>query len=300
MKIAQPFPELRLADWSATKDTLHLFLQVVGKVRLMLFPKKNHWWHVPFYVSVNGLTTGPIPYDDGLFEMEFNFRDHSLYIKSSIGSSIVIHLAQHSVAQFYERVLHALHTLGIAVSIRARPYDMPHIAIERFEDCHDYDTYDKAAVEKMWQILISVNNVFQAFRGQFIGKSTPVHLFWHHFDLALTRFSGDAAPERPGVSQVEREAYSHEVISFGFWFGDERVPEPAFYAYGFPVAEAAYDAPLRPATAAWDKSAGMALLKYDAIRQAADPRQAIFDFLESSYHAYAKPMGWNVETLQLP
>ncbi len=299
MKTPEPFPQLKLDDWQKTKDTLHLFLQVVGKIRLSLHPKTNHWWHVPFYVSVNGLTTGPIPYDNGLFEMEFNFLRHALEIKSSRGDAVVIHLDQFSLAQFYDRVMEAFHQMDINVSIQAKPYDMPNILIEHFKDGHDYDTYDRSQVETMWQILISVNNVFQEFRGQFSGKSTPVHLFWHHFDLALTRFSGREAPARPDVSQVEREAYSHEVISFGFWFGDDNLKEPAFYAYGFPAVDSVYTETLKPSTAEWNEAGGMALLKYEAIRESENPKQMIYDFLESSYLIYAKEMNWDIDDLSL-
>lgn len=299
MKIANPFPDFPLDDWRATKDTIHLFLQIVGKIRLTTHPKTNHWWHVTFYVSVRGLTTGPIPYDNGLFELEFNFTEHALHINTNWGDSVVIHLTQYSVAQFYELVLLGLKQCGIEASIQPQPYDIPHIPENHFADCHPYKIYDKDHAETMWQILISVNNVFQAFRGRFIGKSTPVHLFWHHFDLALTRFNGDRLPIREGVSQVEREAYSHEVISFGFWFGDDNLPEPAFYAYGVPAPDAVYEENIQPAAAYWNKAGGMALLKYADIRQAENPQQAILNFLESVYQAYARHMGWDVAEFAL-
>jgi len=299
MRIATPFPALKLADWQDTNHTVHLMLQVVGKIRLKLHPKANHWWHVPFYVSVNGLTTGPIPYANGLLEMEFNFTDHTLTVKTSVGDALLIPLEQITVAQFYQRVLDALRQCAVEVSINAQPYDMPHIKETDFAACHGYDAYDKTSVETMYQILVSVNNVFQDFRGQFTGKSTPVHLFWHHFDLALTRFSGKAAPPRDGVSQVEREAYSHEVISFGFWFGDDRVPEPAFYAYGFPPPESVYDEPLQPDGAVWNQAGGMAFMPYETVRQDADPRRAILDFLESSYQACARHMDWDTSAFAL-
>jgi len=294
-----PYPELRLSDWQHTKDTLHLFLQVVGKIRLKLHPKNNHWWHVPFYVSVNGLTTGPIPVGHQLVEMEFNFHDHALHIVSNSGDQVVVHLADISVAEFLEHTLGGLKQVGFDVDIVARPYDIPHIDVESFAECHDYDTYNKAQVETMWKILVSVNGAFQAFRGQFNGKSTPVHLFWHHFDLALTWFSGKRAPERPNVSQVEREAYSHEVISFGFWFGDENLQEPAFYAYGFPAIDSVYQDALQPAEAFWNPDGGMALLKYNDIRTKDNPHMAILQFLESSYQAYAQHMDWDMDAFKV-
>jgi hypothetical protein len=299
MQIADPFPALPLATWQNTRDTLHLFLQIVGKIRLTLFPKKNHWWHVPLYVSVRGLTTGPIPYGGGLFELEFNFIDHTLDFRTSQGGMAALPLAGKSVPEFYTAVLETLRQHGIVVSILDQPYDMPDVPPGRFADLTPYHSYDPVPVATMWQILISVDSVFQQFRGRFIGKSTPVHLFWHHFDLALTRFSGRRNPPRSGISQVEYEAYSHEVISFGFWFGDANVPEPAFYAYGFPVAEGAYAEPLQPSAAFWSADAGMALLKYEDVRSAPDPRQAILDFLESSYRANAQHMHWDITAFQL-
>ena len=296
-----PFPALHLDQWSDSKDTLHLMLQIVGKIRLHLFPKKNHWWHVTFYVSVNGLTTGPIPYGNQVIEMEFNFVDHHLHLKSSTGNSAAIPMANVSVAKFYEKVFDGLKQLDIEAKIIAKPYDVPHIPFETFQECHDINSYDKPHIETMWQILVAVNNVFQDFHGRFIGKSTPVHLFWHHFDMALTRFSGKRAPERPNVSQVEREAYSHEVISFGFWFGDETFPEPAFYAYGFPGTDidGVYDEKLEPDAAFWNQKGGQALLKYSDIRDKDNARELILSFLESTYQAYAKHMDWPLKEFEL-
>lgn len=298
---AESFPELAYDDWRDTNHTLHLFLQVVGKVRLGLHPKLNHWWHVPFYASVRGLTTGSIPYGDRMIEMEFDFNDHALHITTSDGDQVTIHLAGQSVAEFYAKVMHGLEQVGVDVTIIAEPFDMPQIPFKTFAECTTYNTYDKSAVETMWRILLSVNNVFREFRGRFLGKSTPVHLFWHHFDLALTRFSGREAPPREGVSQVEREAYSHEVISFGFWFGDDNVREPALYAYGFPAPDPrVYELPLEPAGAFWNSEGGMAMLKYAEVRAADDPRQAILDFLDSTYHAYADVMEWDAASFERP
>lgn len=299
MNIAAPYLDLPYADWQSTRDTLHLYLQVVGKIRLALHPKLNHWWHVPFYLSTQGLTTGPIPYHGGLVELEFNFTRHTLDIKTSADATVSLDLTQQNVAQFFERVPVALAERGVAVTIHPAPYDVPHIPERSFADCQHYDTYDPAHVAAMWQMLISVNNAFQIFRGRFIGKSTPVHLFWHHFDLALTRFSGRPAPLRAGISQVEHEAYSHEVISFGFWFGDGNMQEPAFYAYGFPPPAEVYGEALEPGAAFWSPEAGMSLLRYADVQAAADPQQAILDYMESSYRAYAKVMQWDINALAL-
>lgn len=293
------FPPLPIEEWEDTKNTVHLFLQIVGKIRLRTFPKKNHWWHVPFYVSTRGLTTGPIPYGTIIFEMEFDFIDHGLRITTSDGSEKIISLQNISVAGFYKNVFSQLSDLGIDVSIWAVPYDVPTISTEPFATDHTHASYDKEYVNRMWQILVQIDSVFQAFRGRFIGKSTPTHLFWHHFDLALTRFSGRPAPVREGANTVEREAYSHEVISFGYWAGDDNVREPAFYSYAHPLPEGLYEEPLKPKEAFWNTEAGMALLMYNDVRKAESPRQMVLDFLESVYQAGAKRSNWDVQAFEL-
>lgn len=293
------FPALPLEEWEDSKNTLHLFLQIVGKIRLGTFPKKNHWWHVPFYVSTRGLTTGPIPYKGIMFEIEFDFIDHVLQISSSDGSVRDIVLVDNlSVAEFYKQLFSHLSELGIDVTIKAVPYDIPGVT-EPFASDSQHASYDKDYVNRFWRILVQVDSIFQEFRGRFIGKSTPVHLFWHHMDLALTRFSGRPAPEREGVHSVEGEAYSHEVISFGFWAGDDNVREPAFYAYAFPQPEGLTDEALHPEDAFWNPDAGMALLMYNTVRKAPSPKQAVLDFLESVYQAGARKANWDVKALQL-
>lgn len=294
------FPALPLDEWEGTYDTLHLYLQIIGKIRLKLFPKKNHWWHVPFYVSARGLTTLPIPSDRFNFEMEFDFIDHAFIIKTSHGLTKKIPLKNGlTVARFYQDVFSHLDNLGIGAKIRGVPYDVPDISREPFEKIETYASYDPEYANRFWQILVHVDSLFQVFRGRFTGKSTPVHLFWHHFDLALTRFSGRPATVREGASIVEREAYSHEVISFGFWAGDKQVREPAFYAYAHPAPPGMMDEPLQPKEAQWNPDAGMALYRYNDMRRAPDPRQALLDFLESAYQAGAKRAHWDIEALQL-
>jgi hypothetical protein len=227
------FPPLPINEWEETKNTFHLFLQVVGKIRLYTFPKKNHWWHVPFYVSARGLTTGPIPYKGQDFEMEFDLIDHALTIRVSDGLLQPIPLKGLSVASLYRQVLFALASDGIEVEYRQPyPFDLPFSTIP-FEEDREHDVYDPEYVHRFWAILRQVDTIFQKFRGRFTGKSTPPHLFWHHMDLALTRFSGKRAPEKESAGVVEREAYSHENISFGFWAGDENIRAPAFYGYCF-------------------------------------------------------------------
>lgn len=294
------FPPLPIEEWEDTKNTLHLFMQIVGKIRLGLFPKMNHWWHVPFYVSTRGITTGPIPYEDIIFEMEFDFREHVLRLESSSGASRTIALEGISVARFYKSVFSRLSELGVKASIWAVPYDMPAVSTEPFETDELHASYDREYINRYWQILVQVNSVFQVFRARFIGKSSPVHLFWHHADLAVTRFSGRPAPARKGAGIVEREAYSHEVISFGFWAGDENVREPAFYAYAAPQPEGLMEELIRPKEAFWNPEAGMAILMYNDVRKAKNPEQMLLDFLESVYQAGAKRANWDIESFQLP
>jgi hypothetical protein len=294
------FPELPIEEWEETKNTLHLFLQIIGKIRLKTFPKMNHWWHVPFYLSPRGITTRPIPYKDIQFEMSFDFIDHLFVITSSGGHMKSLPLQDGlSVSEFHNHVFEDLHELGIYPKILAVPYDMPAISNEPFKTDSVHKSYDKEYVNRFWHILSQVDSVFQEFRGKFIGKCTPPHLFWHHFDLALTLFSGRKAPEREGTNIVEREAYSHEVISFGFWAGDVNVREPAFYAYAAPVSEGLFDQPIKPEKALWNKEAGMAIYMYNDMRRETNPKQALNDFLQSVYNAGARLAKWDIEAFKL-
>jgi hypothetical protein len=297
--VENAFPPLPLKEWKATKNTLHLYLQIVGKIRLKLFPRRNHWWHVTFYVSPRGLTTRPIPYKFGSFEIEFDFIDHALVIGTHEGERKSFALEDGlTVADFYQKVFENLAALGIETKIWAVPYEaaskMP------FAEDTENKSYDKEYIERFRRILIGVNDILEEFRGRFTGKSTPVHLFWHSFDLALTRFSGKPAPVREEAGTVEREAYSHEVISFGFWAGDENVPAPAFYSYTAPEPKNLIDEELKPEAAMWNTDKGaMAILMYDDARKADSPREAVLDFLESAYQAGAKRAGWDLEKFEL-
>jgi hypothetical protein len=295
----KPFPEMPLDAWRPTKNTLHLFCQIVGKIRLVMHPRINHWWHVPLYVSPRGLSTRTIPYSGGNFEIEFDFREHALKIYTSDGAIEDFALYDGlTVADFYSSLFSNLAKLGIEPGIRPIPYEAP--STTPFPEDTENRSYDKEYVERFHQILVAVDDILQEFRGRFLGKSTPVHMFWHSFDLALTRFSGRAAPIRDGANRVEREAYSHEVISFGFWFGDDKtVPAPAFYSYTAPEPAGLADEALTPATAKWAESNGahLAVLLYDDVRTGTDPRMTILDFLESAYRAGAKRADWNIEDL---
>lgn len=290
------FPEMPLDAWRPTKNTLHLYLQIVGKIRLKTHPQLNHWWHVPFYVSPRGLTTRTIPQDGGGFEIEFDFHDHELKIRTSDGRVEDFALYDGlTVADFYESVLANLAKLGIKPHIWAVPYEAP--STTPFPDDHENKSYDKLYVERFHRILVEVNGIFEEFRGRFCGKSTPVHLFWHSFDLALTRFSGKAAPPMPDANIVASRAYSHEVISFGFWFGDDKensVAAPAFYSYTAPKPDGLEKEPLKPESAFWTPDGGLALLMYDHVRSSGNAREQIFDFLESAYQAGAKRAGWDI------
>jgi len=295
------FPEIPLDAWRPTKNTLHLYCQIVGKIRLAMHPRLNHWWHVTLYVSPRGLTTRSIPYSGGNFEIEFDFKSHRLEIRTSSGEVEDFALYDGlSVADFYSSLFANLAKLGIEPKIRPVPYYT--ISTTPFAEDHEHKSYDKEYVARFHQAVVSVDDILEEFRGRFIGKSTPVHVFWHSFDLALTRFSGKKAPPIDGANMVMREAYSHEVISFGFWGGDDKtVTAPAFYSYTTPEPNGLVDESLSPASASWQEFNGghLALLLYDDARNSDDPSATILEFLESAYRAGAKRAGWDVDEFRL-
>jgi hypothetical protein len=298
--MSDTFPEMPLDAWRPTKNTLHLYCQIVGKIRLAMHPRLNHWWHVPLYVSPRGLTTRPIPFRGGNFEIEFDFVDHELKIHTSDGRTEDFALYDGlTVADFYESLFSNLAKLGIEPKIRSIPYEAP--STTPFAEDRENKSYDKTYIERFHQIQVAVDDILEEFRGRFIGKSTPVHMFWHSFDIALTRFSGKQAPVREGANRVEREAYSHEVISFGFWFGDDNVPAPAFYSYTAPEPAGLAEEPLSPSSAKWQESNGshLALLMYDDVRDLPNARETVLDFLESAYQAGAKRGNWDREGLKI-
>jgi hypothetical protein len=290
-----------LDEWRPTKNTLHLYLQIVGKIRLTMHPRINHWWHVPLYVSPRGLTTRAIPFAGGNFEIEFNFKDHQLEMRTSSGGHEEFALYDGlTVADFYSSVIANLAKLGIQTKIWAIPYEAP--STTPFAEDRENHSYDKKYIERFHQILVAVDDIFEEFRGRFTGKSTPVHLFWHSFDLALTRFSGRPAPPMPEANMVTREAYSHEVISFGFWYGDDKpnsVAAPAFYSYAAPEPAGLADEPLSPPSAKWAGSNGahLALLMYDDVRATENPREVVLEFLESAYQAGGRRANWPLNEL---
>ena len=296
------WPDLDYRAWRDTRDTLHLWTQIIGKVRLMRTPWLNHSWHVPLYVTATGLTTSPIPHGARTFEIQFDFIGHGLDIRSDAGTRRLA-LQPQSVADFYGAVMSALDDLGIAVAINARPCEIE-AAID-FNRDHSHAAYDPEYARRFWQVLLQTDRVMKQFRTAFIGKCSPVHFFWGSFDLAVTRFSGRRAPvfagKVPGVaSGVMRDAYSHEVSSAGFWPGGSGTDHAAFYSYAYPVPTGFRHAAVRPADAFFNEALGEFLLPYDAVRTAADPEATLLDFLQSTYEAAARSANWDRAALECP
>jgi hypothetical protein len=293
-------PELRLEEWEPTKETLHLWLQIVGKVRLAATPPQNHWWNAPLYVDTRGLTTRRLRSDGIDFDVSFDFVAHELVIRTSRGDVESFALVDGlSVAAFSERFGAFLGELGIEVETKAEPYGVP--TTTPFAEDTQHASYDREAVGRFWQALRWIDWTLEEFAGWFCGKTSPVHLFWHGFDLAVTRFSGARAPDNPDADPVSREAYSHEVISFGFWPGDQKVRTPSFYSYTAPEPAGLADQPLRPEAASWAPTSGsshLALLPYDVVRTSPDPRGTLLDFLQSAYEAGAVTAGWDEDALR--
>ena len=291
--MSAPWPSLVVDEWTATRETFHMFTQIVGKIRLRCEPMVNHWWQVPLYVSARGLTTGAMPYDGDAFDMEFDLVDHTLRIRRSDGRSSEVALEPMPVAQFYAATVAALAGLGIDIAIAARPNEVdPSIP---FADDFAHASYDADAVHRFWLQLVQAQRVLARFRAGFGGKISPVHFFWGALDLAVTRFSGRTAPEHPGgvpncPDQVMVEGYSHEISSAGFWPGGGA--EGAFYSYAYPAPEGFADAPV-PAGAHFDHALGEFLLPYEAVRTAADPDRLVLDFLEATYAAAARLGRWD-------
>ena len=291
-------PALPYPDWEPTKETLHLWAQIVGKVKLASAPPKNHWWHVPLYLDVHGLTTRLLHGAEGTpFEIRFDFAAHRLVVETARAEESFALADGLSVAAF-DRELHtALGRLGLDVAIVGQPFGVP--TTTPFAEDEEHHSYDAEAVERFWRVLDWSADVLEEFAGWFCGKESPVHLFWHSFDLALTRFSGRRAPAQTDADAVSREAYTHEVVSFGFWAGDQNIREPSYYSYTAPEPAGLRDRPLSPATARWtDAGTGsLALLPYEDVRTSADPKATLLDFLQSAYEAGADAAGWDRDEL---
>jgi hypothetical protein len=290
------WPSLTSKVSADTYATLHMWTQMVGKVRLALSPFVNHWWGVALYPTARGLTTSPIPYGDGAFEIAFDFIDHTLTIDTSDGRRKTLALAPRTVADFFQLFIRALDDLRIHVHIWPMPVEVP--APIRFTEDRVHGAYDAGAANEWWRAILQITSVLQEFRAGFIGKCSPVHFWWGGFDLAVTRFSGRRAPERPDADRITREGYSHEVISAGFWLGSGAITEPAFYAYVAPEPAGFKTARVAPAAAFYSPDFSDFILRYDDVRQAASPRDALLEFLQSTYDAGATLANWNRAELE--
>jgi hypothetical protein len=299
------WPALPLAEWQDTYATLHMWTQIVGKIRLAQTPLINHWWNVPLYVTSRGLTTSAMPYRDRTFEIDFDFIDHRLVIKCDDGATESLALVPRSVSDFYHQVMNMLAHLGIEVKIWPMPVEVPDPI--RFEQDHKYSSYDPEYANRFWRILVQTAKVFTEFRSRFIGKVSDINFYWGSFDLAVTRFNGKRAPERDGADSITREAYSHEVISHGFWPGqrataavnsDGAIHAPAFYSYAAPEPPGLKDATIRPEQAFYSSQLKESFLLYDDVRSAESPATVLMDFLQSTYDAAADLAQWDRAALE--
>ena len=295
------WPELKYQEWHETLKTIHHWTQIVGKVRLKAMPWQNHSWHTTLYISARGFSTGSMPYKNGIFEIEFDFESHELVIYSTFNDARRISLENKSVADFYDAVFTELRAIQIDIKIYGKPNEMEE-NIPFSENDHN-KTYNKQAAVNFWQAAVSIHNTFQVFRSKFIGKCSPVHLFWGAFDIAVTRFSGRPAPLHPGGApnmplNVMQEAYSQEVSSCGFWPGSDGFPEPIFYSYCYPTPKAFSEQKVEPKEAFWSDELGEFMLKYDDVRKADNPTDYLLSFLESTYIAAAETGDWDRESLE--
>jgi len=300
----EPFAAMPLEQWQDTKNTVHRFCQVVGKIRLACAVRRNHWWNAPFHLTGRGITSRPMGQADGnpIFTIDFDFVGHSLVVTTVDGRAVSFPLYGRSVAAFYDDTLRALESLGVRVDIELpHPFDLPDAGRPFAEDT-EHAAYDPVLVTRYWQILSQVNLLLEEFAAGFSGKTSPVHHFWHTFDIACTRFSERRVDQPAEADPVTREAYSREVVSFGFWFGDDTFPEPAFYSYTAPEPDGLDREPLVPEAARWVPQRGshLAVLRYDDARAQADPRAAVLAFYESAYQAGARLAGWDVAGLACP
>ncbi len=295
MADSEQWPSLPLNEWLDTCHTLQRWVQIAGKIRMALAPPLNHWWHVTLYVNSRGLTTGPVPYTDGAFEIQFDFLRHELQISASRGVTASRLLEPEPVAVFYRRTIESLASLGISVEINRKPQEVPDPIL--FDEDYTHHSYDPEYARRFWRILLSSARVLEKFRGRYLGKSSPVHFFWGSFDLACTRFSGRTAPPRAGV--ITGPAYSHELSSAGFWPGGGGVDGPAYYSYTVPKPAGLELERVRPSAARWHPQLSEFILMYDDVRQADSPEQALYEFLESTYDAGARLGGWDRAALEI-
>jgi len=293
METANVWPGLPLKEWQDTYSTLHMWTQIVGKIRLTQTPLINHYWNSTLYVTSRGLTTSSMPYGTRIFEINFDFIDHRLNLLCSDGSSASLPLAQKSVADFYGELMTKLRQLSIDVHINAKPDEVAEPI--PFAEDHKHASYDPEYANRFWRILLQTDRVFQKFRSKFIGKCSPVHFFWGSFDHAVTRFSGRRAPERPGADAITREAYSHEVISHGFWPGAGST-EALFYSYSAPAPPGLEKEPISPGF--YSSEMSEFILPYEDVRKAASPDDVLLSFMQSTYEAGARLANWNRAELE--
>jgi hypothetical protein len=289
-------PPLPFDSWKDTLATLHMWSQIVGKVRLKLCPLVNHWWNVPFYITARGMTTSAMPYERRAIEVQFDFIEHKILIETSDGRVVSMAMEPQSVADFYKKFMVTLSELGVSVHIWTMPCEVPNPT--PFEQDYVHSAYDPEAAHKFWRILVWVDEIFKEFRAGFQGKASPVHFFWGSFDLAVTRFSGRRAPERPGADSITREAYSHEVSSAGFWAGGGDIKGPAFYSYAAPEPSGFAEQRVAPLAAFYHPQMKEFLLMYDDVRTAASPKDALIEFLQTTYNAAADLGKWDRKSLE--
>lgn len=285
------WPELPWNAWSTTADTLQMWTQIVGKTRLALTPLQNHWWNVPLYVTARGLGTSAIACGDDVLDIEFDFVEHELRMRLSSGKSESLTLRSKSVAEFYREYQHCLAALGVSVKLWPMPVEVQKPI--RFDLDTQHSTYDRDYANRFWKVLVRAEKVFRAWAPSFMGKVSPVHFFWGSFDLAVTRFSGRTAPPREGADSIQREAYSHEVISAGFWPGNGGYGAAAFYCYAAPVPDGLADKQISPEAAKWDKTLGEYVFLYDDVRLQPSPEDALLEFIENAYSAAADAAKWD-------
>ncbi len=300
MTRADQWPNLPFSEWRGTCETLQLWTQVIGKIRLAQAPLINHWWQVPLYVTSRGLTTSPIPYGTWSFQIDLDFIDHQLMIATSNGATETIRLRPSTVADFYGEVMQRLKSLGLDIRIWTRPVEIPDPI--PFEQDRQHGAYDPDYANRFWRVLVQADRIFTAFRARFLGKASPVHFFWGSFDLAVTRFSGRRAPPHPAApnvaDRVTREAYSHEVSSCGFWPGGAGLEQPIFYSYAYAEPEGFKAAPIRPKSAFYSRELGEFILPYHEVREATAPEETLLDFLQSTYEAAADLAHWDRAALE--
>jgi hypothetical protein len=295
------WPSLPLAEWKDTLNTLHRWVQIVGKTRLALAHPVNHWWHVTLYLTSRGLTTSPMPYANRTLEVELDFVDHNLLVRTSDRATRAIALIPRTVADFYREYTALLDSLGVRVAIRPVPSEMEDTL--PFTEDQEHRSYDPEYAGRAWRVLAQANRVIQDFRGRFIGKCSPAHFFWGGFDLACTRFSGRRAPPHPGgvpnlPDWIAREAYSHECISAGWWPGGGPVPEPVFYSYIYPEPKGFAEARVLPGEAYYSSELREFVLPYEAVRSSSRPDQTLLEFLQATYEAGADLAGWDRRALE--